>query len=54
MRQRRRTTVLGDSQCLNRSSFSTCHGSEQQNYLKVKEKLAQLTINLGKKDQEIQ
>jgi len=50
MKNKRRRNILGESQCMNRLSLSMNHTSDEQNYLKVKEKLAQTISNAHQKD----
>lgn len=58
MKKRNRKAILGEvnTNILNRGSLtskSTSKAKEDDNYLKVKEKLAQSLLNLQKKDKEI-
>ena len=53
MKNKRKSHILGESKILNQSSISSNHGYNEENFLKNKEKLAQVLTNLKKKDCEI-
>lgn len=53
MKNKRKSHILAESKIMNQSSISSNHGYSEENFLKNKEKLAQVLTNLRKKDCEI-